>query len=359
MKNSISLFLIVCTGLAFSCNGTASTNAGKADSTIATDSGSSTAAAQPPAPADQSSSSAAAPASSSSSSSDASSSSASSVVPPVSSDGVASEPTQQVTEQQFNTELAPSGTWVDYPGQGQVWQPSGVPSDFEPYSTNGHWVYSNDGWTWASNYKWGWATFHYGGWIHDNSRGWLWKPGTEWAPARVTWSQSGGYYGWAPLPPNVSINARWTPPANSWTFVPKEHIVEPQINRYAVNKTQNVTIVKNVTVINNITNNKIVINNNNKTVINNNKTVVNNNKYINTTFNKGPQITEVEKVTNKKIVQINTVNKINVVNKVTVNNNRAVVEEKKVEVKKVVVASHPAPREEKREQKPEPKRPNH
>ena len=352
MKNSINLFLVICAGVIFSCNGTASTNAGNADSTIATDSGATTAAAQPPAP-DQSS--AASSSASDASSSSSGSSSASGGISAVSSDGVASEPTQQVTEQQFNTELAPSGTWIDYPGQGQVWQPSGVPSDFEPYSTNGHWVYSNDGWSWASNYKWGWATFHYGGWIHDNSRGWLWKPGTEWAPARVTWSQSGGYYGWAPLPPNISITAKWTPPAASWTFVPKEHIIEPQINRYAVNKAQNVTIVKNVTVINNITNNKIVINNNNKTVVNNN------NKYINTTFNRGPQITEVEKVTNKKIVQVNTVNRINVVNKVTVNNNRPAaaprVEEKKVEVKKVVVQSHPAPapRQEKKVQKPEPK----
>ena len=109
-----------------------------------------------------------------------------------------------VSYQTFYDNLSPYGQWIDYPNYGYVWQPS-VGSDFRPYGTNGHWVYTDMGWTWASDYSWGWATFHYGRWFYDNTYGWLWVPGYDWAPAWVSWRSSNDYYGWAPLMPNISF----------------------------------------------------------------------------------------------------------------------------------------------------------
>jgi len=232
--------------------------------------------------------------------------------------------------QVFYDQLSPYGRWINYPEYGYVWAPS-VDVDFQPYSTNGHWVYSDEGWTWASDYQWGWAAFHYGRWFYEDGYGWLWMPGHQWSPAWVTWGHSEGYYGWAPLGPNVQAGDNWTPPTHSWTFVPKEHMTKTNVHDYAVNKTNNVTIVKNVTIINNTTNinnnnsktvvnnnsnNTTVVNNNNRTQNNNttvnnnnrttnNNTVVNNNVKVNgnnnVVYNKGPQVSEVENVTKTKV----------------------------------------------------------
>jgi len=326
MKRIIYLCAFVYMGVLFGCSGSSSSSAGNADSTIATDSG---AAPSTSAPAtDQSASQPATP---------ATEPPAPANVTPQEEASAPSAPKTEVTTQQFYDELSPYGKWVNYPEQGYVWQPTSAGQDFQPYSTNGHWVYSNEGWTWASDYKWGWAAFHYGSWFHEAKYGWLWKPGTEWAPAQVTWGQSGNYYGWAPLEPNVRADARWTPPATTWNFVPKQNIDRPDVVKYVVNKNTNTTIVKNVTVINNITNNNrttVVNNNNNKTVVNNNKTV-NNNKVVvknnttvignkNTVYNKGPQVNEVEKVTNKKITQVN-INDDNKPGQTTVRNNKLVI----------------------------------
>ena len=66
----------------------------------------------------------------------------------------------EVSYQTFYDELSPHGRWIDYPQYGYVWVPNAGPS-FRPYSTNGHWVWT-DGyqWMWVSNYSWGWAPFH-------------------------------------------------------------------------------------------------------------------------------------------------------------------------------------------------------
>jgi hypothetical protein len=102
----------------------------------------------------------------------------------------------------FQTALSPYGQWVNMPGYGMVWQPypAVVGPDFQPYGTEGHWVYTNAGWLWASGYSWGWAPFHYGTWFYG-SGGWAWIPGRVWAPAWVTWRSGGGYVGWAPMGP--------------------------------------------------------------------------------------------------------------------------------------------------------------
>ena len=79
---------------------------------------------------------------------------------------------RDLTYQDFYDELSPYGHWVEYPGQGYVWVPD-AESDFQPYSSNGHWVWTDDyEWMWVSDYDWGWAPFHYGRWDHDDYYGW-------------------------------------------------------------------------------------------------------------------------------------------------------------------------------------------
>ena len=111
-----------------------------------------------------------------------------------------------ISDQEFYDELQPYGTWVNDPQYGNVWVPD-VDGDFRPYATQGYWAMTNYGNTWVSDYPWGWATFHYGRWHFDDYYGWEWVPGNEWAPAWVSWRNGGGYYGWAPMGPGVSIDA--------------------------------------------------------------------------------------------------------------------------------------------------------
>ena len=93
-------------------------------------------------------------------------------------------PPAEAPYQAFYDQLSPYGHWIDYPGMGYVFMPD-VGPEFKPYSTNGHWLYTNEGWVWASDYNWGWATFHYGRWFYEDGYGWMWIPGHEWAPAWV------------------------------------------------------------------------------------------------------------------------------------------------------------------------------
>ena len=86
-----------------------------------------------------------------------------------------------VNFQVFYDDLSPYGQWIDYRGYGYAWVPSAGP-DFIPYSTGGHWVWTDYGWTWVSDYDWGWAPFHYGRWDYDNYYGWVWIPDNEWGP---------------------------------------------------------------------------------------------------------------------------------------------------------------------------------
>src|ERR1700726_3294310 len=53
---------------------------------------------------------------------------------------------EDVSYQSFYDQLSPYGQWIDDPHYGYVWLPDAGP-DFKPYSTNGHWVYTNEGWT--------------------------------------------------------------------------------------------------------------------------------------------------------------------------------------------------------------------
>ncbi|HTI93627.1 MAG TPA: DUF6600 domain-containing protein, partial [Puia sp.] len=165
-------------------------------------------------------------------------------------------PPEDVTYQNFYDQLSPYGQWIEDPNYGYVWLPDAGP-DFKPYASNGHWVYTDEGWTWDSGYPWGWAAFHYGRWFFQDGYGWMWIPGTEWAPAWVSWRNSDEYYGWAPMGPNVSFDVAYgggyAPPTYYWNFVPHRYIASPQVNNYYVRETNNITIINQTTVIRNTT----------------------------------------------------------------------------------------------------------
>jgi hypothetical protein len=161
--------------------------------------------------------------------------------------------TDNVSYQTFYNDLSQYGQWINYPNYGSVWQPA-VGSDFRPYGTNGHWVYSDMGWTWSSDFEWGWAAFHYGRWFYDSNYGWLWVPGYDWAPAWVSWRSNADYYGWAPLMPNVSIDvcfSSYRPPMNYWSFVPNAYIASANVYNYYVSTSRYTTIINNTTIVNN------------------------------------------------------------------------------------------------------------
>jgi len=79
----------------------------------------------------------------------------------------------------------------------------------------------------------------------------FWVPGYDWGPAWVSWRTGGDYYGWAPLSPglHIGISIGNAIPAERWAFVPRRYITSPTVNRYYINNTKNVTIIKNTTVI--------------------------------------------------------------------------------------------------------------
>jgi uncharacterized protein YacL (UPF0231 family) len=108
----------------------------------------------------------------------------------------------------FHDSLSSYGSWFDTQDYGYVWQPAVVhQSGWRPY-TRGHWVCTDYGWTWVSEEPFGWATYHYGRWALLRGYGWIWVPGYEWAPAWVTWRESGSHIGWAPLPPETLAYSR-------------------------------------------------------------------------------------------------------------------------------------------------------
>ena len=187
-----------------------------------------------------------------------------------------------VSFQLFYDQLSPYGMWVDYQSYGYVWIPE-VGNDFSPYGTEGYWVFTDYGWTWVSNYSWGWAPFHYGRWVYDDLYGWLWVPDNVWGPAWVLWRTSPGYYGWAPMGPGISIEVAfgggYTVPSDRWIFVSDRYITSPEINRYYVDRSTNVTIINSSTVVNN--------------------TYVDNSRHV--TYVAGPAKNDVQKVTGATI----------------------------------------------------------
>ncbi len=183
--------------------------------------------------------------------------------------------------QVFYDDLAPYGQWYSDPQYGYVWVPR-VGRDFRPYYSNGYWQMTEYGNMWVSGYPWGWAPFHYGRWAMSNTFGWIWIPGREWGPAWVTWRQGGGYYGWAPMGPGISIHIsfgnNYYTPDPWWTFIPCGHIYSRSFYTYYAPR-RTTTIIHNTTIINN--------------------TYVDNRSR--TTYVTGPNRTQVETATRKPV----------------------------------------------------------
>ncbi|MFD0765799.1 DUF6600 domain-containing protein [Mucilaginibacter lutimaris] len=156
---------------------------------------------------------------------------------------------EYISEQEFYDELQPYGTWIYDQQYGNVWIPD-VEEDFKPYATRGYWAMTDAGNTWVSDYPWGWAAFHYGRWHYDNYYGWEWSPGSEWAPAWVTWRDGGGYYGWAPMEPNINYDTYYNDNNyaindNYWVFAPYAYINSPNVYNYYVPYNRVSVIIRN------------------------------------------------------------------------------------------------------------------
>ncbi|MCX6836213.1 MAG: hypothetical protein NTX35_00175 [Verrucomicrobia bacterium] len=149
----------------------------------------------------------------------------------------------------FYEQLAPYGRWMDVSGYGYCWRPTLTMARWKPY-VDGCWVWSSMGWTWQSNEPFGWATYHYGRWVNLSRHGWVWVPGSEWAPAWVSWRQSRDHVGWAPLPPDRGsisgvyrdCDTQYNLGPSSYTFITTNHFVQPSYTTYCAPATQNTTI---------------------------------------------------------------------------------------------------------------------
>jgi len=187
-------------------------------------------------------------------------------------------------ESDFYEPLAPQGEWVVIGSYGRCWRPRHVARDWRPYC-NGNWQRTEAGWYWVSDEPWGWATYHYGRWDFSDQYGWYWVPQTQWAPAWVSWHEGGGYVGWAPLQPSVTISASGYVGFNQARIAPRAFVFVEQ-RRFLEPIRPTTVVVNNTTIIN-------------KTVIINNTKLVNN-----TVINEGPKTQLIEQVSGQKIQEV-------------------------------------------------------
>lgn len=153
-----------------------------------------------------------------------------------------------------------------------------------PYN-DGRWVWTDWGWTWVSDYSWGWGPYHYGRWWYSDSYGWVWSPGRSWGPGWVNWCNNDGYVGWYPISPrNHWRNNRFN-----------------SVNHYYRNNGW--VVIRKIDFTNHITNSTVLTGNTRSEVIKNTTPYVNIEKNGNKIFNSGPDVKDIEKVQNKKIVQ--------------------------------------------------------
>lgn len=154
----------------------------------------------------------------------------------------------------FYEPLGAYGSWFRTGEFGYVYQPSCArDSSWRPY-TRGRWAFTNQGWTWVSNEPFGWACYHYGRWAMLRNVGWVWIPGNEWAPAWVTWRESPGHIGWAPLPPETlgwygqtwdsSVESRFVIDSGWFSYVSYDHFGN-DIHTYCLPLAQNTVIHRN------------------------------------------------------------------------------------------------------------------
>jgi hypothetical protein len=159
----------------------------------------------------------------------------------------------------FYEPLSPYGRWEVVGAYGRCWVPARVESGWRPYC-DGNWVSTDNGWCWESDEPWGWATYHYGRWADHPTIGWCWIPGTQWAPAWVSWCEGDGYIGWAPLGPGERFEherlAGRGVSSRGYVFVQERRFldrvrpttVEPN-NAVFINRTVNTT---NIRIVNNV-----------------------------------------------------------------------------------------------------------
>jgi probable HAF family extracellular repeat protein len=171
----------------------------------------------------------------------------------------------------FYSRLSSDGDWVEAGDYGYVFRPQvNEGGEWAPYR-DGHWVWTDRGWFWYSNEHFGWATYHYGRWVRIAGQGWCWVPGSEWAPAWVSWRQSSDYVGWAPLPPEAGFGVSvgvggWADsyygigPA-SYTFISFKSWGQASYLRFIAQPAENVQIIRQTTNITNIRIQNTVINN--------------------------------------------------------------------------------------------------
>jgi hypothetical protein len=163
---------------------------------------------------------------------------------PEATDTNAAPPTVTLADDEyFHEALSPYGSWLYLPDYGWCWQPTVVVVNplWQPYCDSGYWMWTDCGWYWRSYYSWGWAPFHYGRWCRYSHYGWVWCPDRVWGPSWVCWRYTGGYCGWAPLPPGarfrtglgwtyrnvaVGVNFDFHVPATSFTFVHEDHFTD-------------------------------------------------------------------------------------------------------------------------------------
>ena len=124
------------------------------------------------------------------------------------------------------------GVWMDVAGLGQVWQPTGLPADWRPF-TDGQWIWTDRGWMWDSNEPFGWVVYHYGTWTREDPFGWVWVPSSSWSPAQVQWYSGDQFVGWAPAPPRQRM---LTPIFDSgfdnvWVVVPTQNFTQSNVGK--------------------------------------------------------------------------------------------------------------------------------
>jgi len=207
------------------------------------------------------------------------------VVPPqVASVSVGLPGVEIHVESDFYEPLAPQGEWRVIGSYGRCWSPRHVARDWRPYC-NGNWERTEAGWYWVSDEPWAWATYHYGRWDFTDQYGWYWVPQTQWAPAWVSWHEGGGYVGWAPLQPSVTISVNGYVGFNQARIAPRAFVFVEQ-RRFLEPIRPTTVVVNNTTIIN-------------KTVVINNTRVVNN-----TVINEGPKTQVMEQVSGRKIQEV-------------------------------------------------------
>lgn len=156
------------------------------------------------------------------------------------------------------------------------------PRPYVPYN-NGQWLYTDDGWYFKGATREEEITSHYGRWTEDPNLGNVWLPGKTWSPAWVEWRENTDYVAWAPLPPGAYIenDAVKVPEIKEerYTIVEKKFFNEPSVSKYRYQSVEN--------------KNKIMIKEMTKRdgVMIKEKTVI----------NKGPDVSDIEKSSGKKI----------------------------------------------------------